>query len=163
IDAALKVLYLMFNEGYTASDGEDLIRRDLCLEAVRLSEFLAAHPVTASPVVDALTALLLFQASRLDSRCRGDGALLLLSEQDHALWDKKMIGRALHYFLRSARGNELSDYHLEAEIAACHATPETYETTRWEQILNCYDLLRSRKFSPVVELNRLIVLAKIKG
>jgi RNA polymerase sigma factor (sigma-70 family) len=163
MDAVTKVLYLMFNEGYSASGGEELIRRDLCLESIRLSELLAAHPITSSPTVDALAALLLFQASRLDSRCREDGELMLLSEQDRTLWDKKMIGRALHHFRLSASGDELSDYHLEAEIAACHATAMSYEDTRWEQILNCYELLQQRKFSPVVELNRIIALAKIEG
>jgi RNA polymerase sigma factor (sigma-70 family) len=163
IDTVLKVIYLMFNEGYAASEGEELIRRDLCHEAIRLSELLAEHPITTSPAVHALTALLLFQASRLDSRCRSDGELLLLSEQDRAQWDNQMINRAFHHFMGSASGDELSDYHLEAEIAACHATAKSYDDTRWEQIHKCYELLQCRKFSPVVELNRIIVLARIEG
>ena len=163
IDTVLKVIYLMFNEGYAASEGDELIRRDLCLEAIRLCELLSEHPVTSSPKVQALAALLLFQASRLDSRCRDTGELLLLSEQDRSLWDRSFIERAMRHFGLSAEGTELSDYHLEAEIAACHAVAGSFEETNWKHILGCYEILQQRKPSPVVDLNRIIALAKIEG
>lgn len=163
IDTVLKVIYLMFNEGYAASEGDELIRRDLCLEAIRLSELLAEHPVTSSPAVNALAALLLFQASRLDSRCRDDGELLLLPDQDRSLWNKDLIERAMLHFGRSAKGTELSDYHIEAEIAACHAVAASFAETDWQHILGCYEILQQRKPSPIVDLNRIIALAKIEG
>lgn len=158
-----KVLYLIFNEGYTASQGAELVRKDLCFEAIRLCTFLAGHPVTNTPKINALAALFLFQGARLSSRYDREGELLILAEQDHALWDKTMIGRALGFLRRSASGDELTDYHLEAEIAAAYALAENYESIRWPQILDCYELLQKRKFSPIVELNRIIVLAKIHG
>jgi RNA polymerase sigma-70 factor (ECF subfamily) len=163
LDPVLKVLYLMFNEGYSASEGDSLVRTDLCFEAIRLCELLAAHPVTGTPKTHALAALFLFQGARLSSRHDYRGDLLLLSEQDHDLWDKTAINRALHHFRVSASGDELSDHHLEAEIAACHALARDFESTEWERILACYEELAARKFSPVVELNRLIVYARING
>jgi len=163
LDSVLKVLYLIFNEGYSASEGAELIRKDLCFEAIRLAEFLASHPVTASPKVHALTALFLFQGARLSSRCDHNGELLLLSEQDHSLWDVRILRRGLEHFRRSAAGDELTDYHLEAEIASLYALTPDYASTDWKQIVACYEILQSRKFSPVVELNRIIALGQIDG
>lgn len=163
IDAVLKVLYLMFNEGYSASEGDALVRKDLCFEAIRLCDLLAAHPVTKTPKTHALTALFLFQGARLSSRHDYRGDLLLLSEQDRENWDKRMLTRAMHHFRLSASGDELSDYHLEAEIAACHSLAKDFESTEWDRILGCYEELASRKFSPIVELNRMIVHAQVYG
>lgn len=163
LDTVAKVLYLIFNEGYTASGGTELVRKDLCFEAIRLCTFLAGHPVTRAPKINALAALFLFQGARLSSRNDPEGELLILAEQDHALWDRAMIGKALGFLRLSASGDELTDYHLEAEIAAAYALSENYESIRWPQILDCYELLQKRKFSPIVELNRIIVLAKIHG
>jgi len=163
LDAVLKVLYLMFNEGYSASEGDSLIRTDLCFEAIRLTELLAAHPVTGSPTTHALAALFLFQGARLSSRHDYGGDLLLLSEQDRDGWDQRMLARALNHFRLSASGEDLSDFHLEAEIAACHALAEDFDSTNWKRILDCYEDLASRKFSPVVELNRMIAQARVIG
>jgi RNA polymerase sigma-70 factor (ECF subfamily) len=163
LETVAKVLYLMFNEGYAASEGTELVRKDLCFEAIRLCEFLASHPVTDTPKINALAALFLFQGARLSSRYDHRGELLILSEQDRSLWDQAMITRALNFMRLAARGDELTSYHLEAEIAAAYALAESYEATPWPRILESYDLLRQRKFSPVVELNRTIVLAKIYG
>jgi RNA polymerase sigma-70 factor (ECF subfamily) len=153
----------VFNEGYAASEGKELVRKDLCFEAIRLCEFLAAHPATNTPMINALAALFLFQGARLSSRYDRLGELIVLEDQDRSLWDSQMIGRALHFMQRSASGDELTDYHLEAEIAANYAVAKTYEDTNWPHILGCYELLRKRKFSPVVELNRITVLGKIYG
>lgn len=163
LDTVAKVLYLIFNEGYTASEGAELVRKDLCFEAIRLCTFLAGHPVTNMPRINALTALFLFQGARLSSRYDHDGELLILSAQDRSLWDKTMIARGFNYLRLSASGDELTEYHLEAEIAAVYASAENFEAIDWRHILECYELLQQRKFSPVVELNRIIVLAKIHG
>jgi len=162
-EAVLKVLYLMFNEGYAASEGDELVRKDLCFEAIRLASIVAAHPRTASPKAHALLAIFLFQAARLETRIDQSGELLLLEDQDRGLWDKKMLAAGLHYFRISASGDELSDYHLEAEIAAVHALAPDFGSTDWRRILECYDELQRRKFSPVAELNRIVVIEKLFG
>jgi RNA polymerase sigma-70 factor (ECF subfamily) len=163
LDAALRALYMMFNEGYAASTGEALIRRDLCFEAVRLARIIAGHPVTAAPKVHALIALFCFQAARLPARSDDRGDLVLLSEQDRSLWDGRMIAEGIEHLRRSAAGDELSDYHLEAEIASCYALAESFETIDWKRILKCYDLLQSGRYSPVVELNRIIAFGRVNG
>lgn len=163
LNTVAKVLYLIFNEGYTASEGAELVRKDLCFEAIRLCTFLAGHPVTNMPRINALTALFLFQGARLSSRYDHEGELLILSAQDRSLWDKTMIARGFNYLRLSASGDELTEYHLEAEIAAVYVSAENFAAINWRHILECYELLQQRKFSPVVELNRIIVLANIHG
>jgi RNA polymerase sigma-70 factor (ECF subfamily) len=107
--------------------------------------------------------LLLFQGARLAARCDAAGELLLLSEQDRSLWDRAMIGRGLRHLRKSAGGDEISDYHLEAEIAACHALAQSFENTDWPRVLDCYKELLNRKSSPVVALNRIVAIAKVDG
>lgn len=163
LESVLKAIYLMFNEGYSALEGEELVRTDLCHEAIRLCELLAEHPITDAPKVHALGALLLFQGARLTARCDAAGELLLLSEQDRSLWDRAMIKRGLYRLRKSANGDEVSDYHLEAEIASCHTLAPGFEATDWPRVLDCYQELLSRKPSPVVALNRIVALAKVHG
>ena len=163
LDAVLRISYLMFNEGYAASEGEDLIRRDLCFEAIRLVEMISAHPATSLPKVHALAALFYFQAARLATRTDVQGDLLLLADQDRSKWDKRMLAAGLRHFRLSAAGDEFTDYHLEAEIASLHALAPEYAATDWERIVRCYDKLQSRRFSPVVELNRIIGIGHIGG
>lgn len=163
LDAVLEVLYLMFNEGHGAHQGADLVRRDLCHEAIRLALLLADHPVTGTPVTDALVALLLFQGSRLDTRVDEAGDLLLMAHQDRSLWDRGLQRQGALFLARAGRGDELSRYHLEAEIASCHALAHHFDATDWLRILECYDELYARHPSPVVELNRLVALAQVNG
>lgn len=163
LDAVLKVLYLMFNEGYGASGGDELIRRDLCFEAIRLIELLATHPITNSPKVHAAAALFLFQASRLEARTDHLGELILLEEQDRALWDKDLIARGLRHLHLAASGDELSTFHLEAEIASIYTQSKDYASTDWGRILECYSIMQKISFSPVVELNRVIAVARMDG
>jgi RNA polymerase sigma factor (sigma-70 family) len=163
LNAVLRVLYLMFNEGYAASEGEDLTRRDLCFEAIRLAEMVFAHPATSLPKVHALAALFYFQAARLATRTDVQGDLLLLADQDRSKWDKRMLATGLRHFRLSAAGDEFTDYHLEAEIASLHALAPDYAATDWERIVRCYGELQSRRFSPVVELNRIIGIRHISG
>jgi RNA polymerase sigma-70 factor (ECF subfamily) len=163
IDSVLEVLYLMFNEGYSASAGDDLVRADLCDEAVRLVELVAMHPVVGGPRVHALAALFLFQAARLPTRVDGDGELLLLDQQDRSLWDRALLRRALKHFRLAARGEQVSAYHLQAEIASYHALAESFDATDWAEILRRYDQLLQLDPSPVVALNRVVALTKVEG
>jgi RNA polymerase sigma-70 factor, ECF subfamily len=163
IGSALETLYLLFNEGYAASAGDDLVRFDLCGEALRLAGILAEHPATRRPEVHALLALLLFQASRLPARLDGEGALVLLADQDRGRWDRWLIGRALRQLELSAAGERASSYHLEAGVAACHALAPSWAETDWRQILALYDDLLRLAPSPVVALNRAVALGMVEG
>jgi RNA polymerase sigma-70 factor (ECF subfamily) len=159
LDSVLEVLYAMFNEGYSTHRGEELVRRDICLEAIRLARLVAGHPALDTPKAHALAALLHLQGARLASRVDAEGNLLLLSEQDRSAWDRGMIAAGFRHLDRSARGDELSVYHLEAGIAAAHNAGET----DWPEILRLYDLLLAAKPSPVVALNRAVALAMVEG
>jgi RNA polymerase sigma-70 factor (ECF subfamily) len=163
IDSVLRVLYLMFNEGYSASEGADLIRRDLCEEAIRLARILLCHPQTSLPKVHALAALFMFQAARLSTRADGDGDLLLLADQDRSLWNRGLLAAGLDHFRRAASGEELTEYHIEAEIASLHALAPAYTVTDWERIIACYDTLLARRFSPIFALNRLVAIGETRG
>ena len=163
LDSVLEALYLMFNEGYAASGGEELVRREVCAEAIRLARLVAEHPALDVPRAHALAALFTFQAARNPARVDLEGNLLLLSEQDRGLWDRGKIASGLHHLDRAARGTEISAYHLEAGIAACHASASSYEETDWPYILELYDSLLVLKPSPVVALNRAVALAMAEG
>ncbi len=163
LDSVLEVLYLMFNEGYTAHRGEDLVRRDLVDEAVRLAGLLLELPATRRPVVHALLALMFLLGARLPARTDQAGDLLTLAHQDRSLWDRERLHRGFHHFDASMEGNELTAYHLEASIAACHAAAPSYADTDWAAILQRYDQLLSVKRSPVVYLNRAVAVAKSRG
>lgn len=157
------VLYLLFNEGYYSSHPDTLIRRDLCDEAIRLGHLLLESPSCATPETQALLALMHLHAARFDARLDSAGGILLLAEQDRGLWNVRMIGRGLKLLAESARGGALSHYHLEAGIAAHHCAASSFEATDWRGILGLYDELLTLGPSPVLELNRAIVLAQIEG
>lgn len=163
LDAVLEALYLMFNEGYAAHQGEDLVRREVCEEAIRLVRLVAAHPALDRPEVHALAALLLLQGARTPARVDDEGDLLLLPEQDRALWDRRMIRDGFAHLERAARGDRLTAWHLEAEIAACHTTAPSAATTDWRRILSIYESLHEIKPTPVVALNRAVALAMAEG
>jgi RNA polymerase sigma-70 factor (ECF subfamily) len=159
----LQSLYLLFNEGYKASSGEHLVRTDLCEEAIRLTELLVAHPTGNQPETHALLALMLLNAARNPTRLDRDGNLLRLKEQDRTRWDKSLIARGMFHFGESAAGDQLSEYHLQAGIAACHCAAKDYQSTDWDQILSLYDRLIEFDQSPVVALNRAVAVANIRG
>jgi len=160
LDSVLEALYLMFNEGYAAAAGEELVRQEVCAEAVRLVRLVAEHPALDVPKAHALAALLLLQAARNPARVDPEGNLLLLCEQDRSLWDQPKLAAGFHHLDRAARGPELSVYHLEAAIAACHVTPGE---TDWPYILDLYGDLLALKPTPVVALNRAVALAMVEG
>jgi len=163
LDSVLEVLYLLFNEGYSAHEGENLIRQDLCEEAIRLTHILIEHPVGKQPKTHALLALMLFQASRLPARVDSEGRLLLLKQQNRALWNQRLINAGMHFLDRSSHGTELTEYHLQAGIAACHATAPDYAHTDWDRILAFYDHLININNSPIIILNRAVALSMVKG
>jgi RNA polymerase sigma factor (sigma-70 family) len=163
LDGVLRTIYLLFNEGYKASSGENLVREELCDEAIRLAELLVQRPAGNQPKTHALLALMLLNAARIPTRVDSEGNLLRLKEQDRTRWDQSMIARGMFHFARSAAGDELSEYHLQAGIAACHCAAKDYESTDWRQILSLYDRLVALDGSPVVALNRAVALAKIHG
>jgi RNA polymerase sigma-70 factor (ECF subfamily) len=163
LESVLDVLYLLFNEGYAAHGGENLVRAKLCGEAIRLAGLLARNPATDLPAVHALLALMLLQASRLPARVDEAGDLLLLSEQDRARWDHELIAEGLDHLERAASGHEVTPYHVEAAIAAAHAVARDQASTDWQWIVRLYDDLLALKPSPVVALNRAIALAMADG
>jgi RNA polymerase sigma factor (sigma-70 family) len=158
LPSVMKVIYLLFNEGYSSLRGERQIREELCSESIRLGEILAGHPMTSGPRVDALVALMMLQASRLAARTDEVGALLTLADQDRARWDRALIGRGLRYLHRSASGNHLSEYHMEAAIAACHATAATFADTDWTRVVACYDTLLTVSPTPIAAFNRAVAI-----
>ena len=163
LDGVLQSLYLLFNEGYKASSGENLVREELCNEAIRLTGLLAQHPIGNQPKTHALLALMLLNAARIPTRVDSEGNLLRLKEQDRTRWDQATIARGMFHLSQSAAGDELSEYHLQAGIAACHCAAKDYESTDWQQILSLYDRLIEFDQSPVVALNRAVAIANIHG
>jgi RNA polymerase sigma factor (sigma-70 family) len=163
LDGVLQTLYLLYNEGYKASAGENLIREEFCAEAIRLSTLLAEHPAGNQPRTHALLALMLFNGSRLPARVDRAGNILRLKEQDRSRWDRAMIERGVLHLGQSAAGEDLSEYHLQAGIAACHCLAKAYESTDWRQILFLYDRLIEIDDSPVVALNRAVAIAIVHG
>jgi RNA polymerase sigma-70 factor (ECF subfamily) len=162
MDSALEVVYLMFNEGYAAQSGADLVRQDLCGEALRLGRLLATSSV-GTPQAHALVALMAFQAARLAARVDAAGELVLLEDQDRSQWDRKLIALGFDHFTQCAEGTELTSYHVQAAIAATHARAQDGRATDWKRILELYDQLIELSPSPVVELNRVVVVAKVHG
>ena len=163
LDAVSQTLYLLFNEGYKASSGDDLIKEDLCQEAIRLGALLAEHPTGNQPRIHALVALMLLNAARLPARMDSEGNILRLKEQDRSTWNQAMIARGINHLSESAAGEELSAYHLQAGIAACHCVASDYESTDWRKILSLYDLLMELDGSPVIALNRAVAVANVDG
>lgn len=163
LDGVLATLYLLFNEGYKASSGERLVREDLCHEAIRLALQLAAHPATCQPRTHALLALMLFNAARLSARTDDAGHLLRLHEQDRATWNQAMIIRGAHYLALSCSGGAVSEYHLQAGIAACHTIGPHETRTDWPRVLALYDQLLAMTASPITAMNRAVAVARVHG
>ncbi len=163
LNGVLKILYLLFSEGHKASHGETVVRAELCTEAIRLGELLARHPVGDRPVTHALLALMQLTAARLPARVDGDGALLRLEDQDRSRWDRVMIGRGVRHLAQSASGDQLTEYHLQAGIAACHTLAADEASTDWPRILEFYDRLMEIAASPVVALNRAVAVSRVHG
>lgn len=163
LPAVLEILYLLFTEGYSSAQPQQLIRRELCEEAIRLARLLDEHPVGSIPETAALLALMYLNAARFDSRIDGAGGLLVLEEQDRSLWDRELIQIGVSYLHRSARGERFTRYHAEAAIAAEHCLAPAYEETRWQEIARLYQILDGIAPSPIHTLNRAIAIAEWQG
>jgi RNA polymerase sigma factor (sigma-70 family) len=158
IETVLHTIYLLFTEGYNSSHPDQLIRHDLCEEAMRLCLLLIKKPLTDLPSARALMALMCFQASRSDARISEEGNIILLQHQNRKRWNKELIKKGNEFINASASGDELSEYHLEAAIAACHANAPSFDATNWKRILSLYELLSTIKSDPIIELNKAIAL-----
>ncbi|MER7051855.1 sigma-70 family RNA polymerase sigma factor [Streptomyces sp. NPDC000351] len=171
LGSVLEVIYLIFNEGYAATAGDDWLRPALCEDALRLARVLSAL-MPKEPEVHGLTALLEFQASRTAARTGPDGAPVLLEDQNRRRWNRRLIARGItaldhahaHAQPHATTGSGApGPYVLQAAIAACHATAHTYEETDWPRIATLYGLLAARAPSPVVELNRAVAVSMAEG
>ena len=159
----LDVLYQLFTEGYSTTDSEAGIDEALCDESLRLVRLLTDDDRWTSPAAEALCALFCFHVARNPARSAEDGSLLLLHEQDRSLWDQSLLAEGFRFLGLSARGQEITRFHLEAGIAACHAKAASYATTDWGEIVSLYDVLRGTSPSPVVDVNRALAVAMYRG
>jgi RNA polymerase sigma-70 factor (ECF subfamily) len=162
LGAVLAVVYLIFNEGYAATSGETLIRKDLCAEAIRLGRTLA-ELMPDEPEVMGLLALMLLIESRRTSRTTEAGNLILLADQDRSLWDHRLIAEGQAIVRECIRRNRPGPYQLQAAINAVHSDAPTAGATDWRQILQLYDQLLSLAPGPIVALNRAVALAEVEG
>jgi RNA polymerase sigma factor (sigma-70 family) len=160
LPSVLRTLYLLFNEGYHGASRETAIRSELCHEAMRLIVVLLGHPSGCAPATHALAGLMCLNAARLPGRTDAQGNLIPLAEQDRALWDRKLIAKGVKFLELSAAGADISEYHIEAAIAAIHASALNMAKTDWRSIVGLYDLLMAQHPSPIVALNRAIAVAQ---
>jgi len=158
-----RALYLLFSEGYHGSSTESAVRAELCEEAIRLTKLLGEHPPAATPTTHALAALMCLHAARLPARIDAAGDLSALVDQDRSRWDRRLIAEGLTWLERSAVGDELTAYHVEAAIAAVHAGARSLEETDWASIVGLYDRLMEIAPSPVTALNRAIAIGQRDG
>jgi len=164
LDAVLQTIYLLFNEGYNASKGNDLIRYELCAEAIRLAEIISESPsIKDKSKVYACLALMYLNGSRFNARQNENGEILTMAEQDRSQWDRTLMQKGFIYFDKAATDNFISVYHILAAVSAYHCSAPDFESTDWNSILILYDKLREIDPSPLVALNRSIALSRVKG
>jgi RNA polymerase sigma factor (sigma-70 family) len=162
LETVITTIYLLFNEGYYSLSQDTTLRKDLCLEAMRLCYMLVENKSTNKPAVNALLSLMCFHASRFDAREGKNGEIILYNEQDASLWDTELISKGAYFLHCAASGNEISTYHLEATIAYW-STHQEDTREKWENVLDLYNRLLKIKNSPVAALNRNFALSKVKG
>jgi RNA polymerase sigma-70 factor (ECF subfamily) len=163
LSSVRRALYLLFSEGYHGASGEAAVRQELCAEALRLTALLREHAPAATPETNALAALLCLHAARLPARLDAAGELSSLEDQDRAKWDARLLGEGLALLEQSAAGEELTAYHVEAAIAAVHASAPSVAETDFSAIVSLYDTLLRIEPSPVVALNRAIAVGQLEG
>nr|WP_295864351.1 sigma-70 family RNA polymerase sigma factor [uncultured Chitinophaga sp.] len=163
LDAVLNSLYLLFNEGYSATQHEQLIREDIVAQAMYLCQCLLDHAHTRQPRTAALMALFCFHAARIHSRLHADGTIVPLSQQDRQQWDNNLIATGNEWLNKAAAGTTLSPFHLEAAIAYEHCMAPDYAATNWRMILSYYDALLRLTKDPVILLNRSVAMLEYAG
>ncbi len=164
LNTVVETIYLLFNEGYSASKGDDVIRYELCEEAIRLAQIIIAdNTIQHKEIVHALTALMYINASRFKARQDSDGNLLTMEEQDRSLWDTALLGIGLGHLSAATQNDSISIYHILAAISAQYSIAPDYESTDWSGILSLYDNLLLLDNSPLILLNRAIVVSKVDG
>src|SRR5215467_7347833 len=163
LPAVQRALYLLFNEGYHGASAESAVRIELCQEAMRLAALLLDHPLGATAASYALSALMCLHKARLTARLDASGQLNSLFDQDRSLWDKSLVSEGLQLLELSAKGSDLTEYHIEAAIAAVHATAQSIQETNWDKIVSLYDALMNIRPSPIVALNRAIAIGQRDG
>jgi RNA polymerase sigma-70 factor (ECF subfamily) len=159
LGAVLTTMYLLFNEGYYSSSQSTPLRKELCLEAMRMTFLLTENEITNQASVNALLALMCFHASRFEARTDSQGETILYEDQDTSLWDKELIEKGHYYLFKSSGGTSISKYHLEAAIAYWHTHKEDTKE-KWESILQLYNRLLQLEYSPIAALNRTYALSK---
>lgn len=162
LETVLTTLYLLFSEGYYSSSQNTTLRKDLCIEAMRLNLMLLDNKQTNTPAANALLSLMCFHASRFEARINKNGDIVLYEDQDEKLWNTELIEKGKYYMNQAAQGKQLSKYHFEGAIAYWHTqkkdTPE-----KWENILQLYNKLLQLEYSPIAALNRTYALSKANG
>src|SRR5664279_1000013 len=162
LESVITTIYLLFNEGYYSLSQDSILRKDLCLEAMRLCYMLVENKSTNKPAVNALLSLMCFHASRFNARENRKGETILYDEQDTSLWDTDLISKGAYFLHCATSGKDISTYHLEAAIAYWN-TQKTDSPEKWENVLELYDRLLKIKNSPIAALNRIFALSKVKG
>lgn len=162
LETVLTTLYLLFSEGYYSTSQNTTLRKDLCVEAMRLNVLLTENEQTNTPETNALLSLMCFHSSRFEARTNKNGDIILYYEQDETLWNQELIQKGEFYLNLASRGTKLSKFHLEAAIASWH-TQKTDSQAKWESILQLYNRLLQIEYSPVTALNRTFALAKANG
>jgi predicted RNA polymerase sigma factor len=162
LSAVLMTLYLLFNEGYYSSNRDTTLRKDLCLEAMRLTYLLIENEQTNKPFVNALLSLMCFHSSRFDARLNQRGETILYEDQDAGLWNQELIKQGEYFLDLASQGDQISKYHLEAGIAYWH-TNKADTKEKWDGILQFYNQLLLIEYSPIAALNRTYALAKVNG
>lgn len=160
----LQVVYLLFSEGYAVTTGSQMIKKDICYEALRLALLLQQNKYCQHPNLEALIALMCFHASRFDARIDEKGALVTLENQDRSKYDQKLIGIGVRHLKKAGtKGRIPSNYHLEAARSFYHSTAKDFSTTDWESILYLYDVQLKMYHSPMLALNRIVAYEKVNG
>lgn len=160
LQTVLKTIYLLYNEGYNAAQGQSLIKKEICAEAMRLTMLLLKHPKLDKVEAHALMALMCFQASRFEARIAENGEMITLEDQDRSLWEQELIIQGRYYLEQAVEQEAVSEYILQASIAACHCHAPTFEQTDWQRILLLYNALVAINPSNIIRLNRVVALAK---
>ncbi len=162
LETVLKTLYLLYNEGYYSESQDIILRKDLCLEAMRLTYLLIENETTNQPAVNALFALMCFHSSRFDARKNENGELVLYQDQNEALWNHELISKGGYFLSQASKGNKISKYHLEASIAYW-MTIKTDTIEKWKNALQLYNQLLIMEYSSIAALNRAYVFSKVHG